>query len=93
MRGPDPDRACCHTTPPQAELVLRAEELREQLWGVCDRKMEEAEAERARVASDSFVGDHTQLVAQFYQGLAQVRLLPSSPSRAGWYSHSHGHIM
>lgn len=35
----------------QGELLLRAEELREALWGVCDRKAEEAEAEQAKVCA------------------------------------------
>mmetsp|Transcript_35241 Transcript_35241/g.78424 ORF Transcript_35241/g.78424 Transcript_35241/m.78424 type:complete len:1824 (+) Transcript_35241:146-5617(+) len=58
----------------QGELVLRAEELREQLWALCDKKMEDAEAERARVAADSFVADHSALLAQYFTGLAQVEL-------------------
>lgn len=56
----------------QAELVLRAEELRESLWGLCDAKMEGAEAERSRMASDSFVPDHTSILGHYYTLLAQV---------------------
>jgi hypothetical protein len=40
---------------PQAELVLRTEELRESLWAICDQKMEEAENERTKQASDTFL--------------------------------------
>ena len=55
-----------------AELVLRAEELREALWALCDAKMEAAEAERARVAADSFVPDHTNILGHYYAALTQV---------------------
>lgn len=58
----------------QAELVLRAEELREALWALCDKKMEDAEAERARVAADTFVTDHTAILGQYFTSLAQVEL-------------------
>lgn len=58
----------------QAELVLRSDELRDALWEVCDRKMEEAEAERARIAGDSFAADHVGLLAQQYTALTQLEL-------------------
>ncbi|KAL6765964.1 protein associated with central pair microtubule complex [Haematococcus lacustris] len=58
----------------QAELLLRCDELRDGLWALCDKKMEDAEAERSRIAADSFVSDHTQLLAQFYTSLAQLEL-------------------
>ncbi|EFJ52136.1 hypothetical protein VOLCADRAFT_103155 [Volvox carteri f. nagariensis] len=56
----------------RGELMLRCEELRDQLWALCDRKMEEAEAQRAAVAADSFVADHCSLLAQQFVALAQV---------------------
>ncbi|GIL73035.1 hypothetical protein Vretimale_4669 [Volvox reticuliferus] len=56
----------------RGELMLRCEELRDQLWALCDRKMEEAEAQRAAVAADSFVADHSGLLAQQFVALAQV---------------------
>ena len=58
----------------KAELVLRSEELRDNLWALCDRKMEGAEAERAKLSADSFVGDQSALLAQYYVGLLQVEL-------------------
>lgn len=36
-------------------------------------QMEGAEAERAKVAADSFVADHSALLVQFYTSLAQVQ--------------------
>jgi hypothetical protein len=54
--------------------VLRSEELREALWGLCDKKMEEAEAERSRAASDSFVPDHTSIMSTYYLALAQMEV-------------------
>lgn len=56
----------------RAELVLRCEEVREALWALCDRKMEEAEAQRAKVAADSFVADRGALLGQQFVALAQV---------------------
>ncbi|MEW5317265.1 MAG: hypothetical protein WDW38_008576 [Sanguina aurantia] len=41
----------------RGELLLRAEELREALWGVCDRKAEEAEAEQAKVQYNMLKSD------------------------------------
>ena len=58
----------------QAELVLRVDELREGLWALCDRKMESAEAERTKLSSDSFVGDQSTQLAQYFLGLMQVEL-------------------
>ena len=54
--------------------MLRAEELRDGLWAACDRKMEAAEAERAKLSSDSFVADQTALVSQYFVGMMQVEL-------------------
>ncbi|KAG2442556.1 hypothetical protein HXX76_002642 [Chlamydomonas incerta] len=56
----------------RGELLLRAEELRDALWAMCDKKMEEAEAQRAAVASDTFVPDHCATLAQQFVALAQV---------------------
>ncbi|GLC51118.1 hypothetical protein PLESTB_000467700 [Pleodorina starrii] len=56
----------------RGELMLRCEELRDQLWALCDRKMEEAEAQRAAVAADSFVADHCGLLGQQFIALVQV---------------------
>ena len=58
----------------KAELVLRAEELRDSLWAACDRKMESAEAERGKLASDSFVADQSAMVSQYFVGALQVEL-------------------
>ncbi|KAG1668074.1 hypothetical protein FOA52_010484 [Chlamydomonas sp. UWO 241] len=55
----------------KAELMLRAEELRDSLWALCDAKMERASAEAARVGADSFVSDQTGLLGAYYTGLLQ----------------------
>ena len=57
----------------QAELALRSEELREALWALCDKKLEEGEGEKAKVAGDSFIADHTAILGHLYIALAQVR--------------------
>ncbi|KXZ56759.1 hypothetical protein GPECTOR_1g684 [Gonium pectorale] len=56
----------------RGELLLRCEELRDALWALCDRKMEEAEAQRSAVAADSFVADHSGTLSQQFVALAQV---------------------
>ena len=53
---------------------MRSEELRDKLWAVCDRKSEEAQAERAKLMADSYVTDHTALLAQYFTGLLQVEV-------------------
>lgn len=57
---------------PQAELLLRCEELRDELWDLCDAKMEANEAEKQRITADSFTPD--QLAATSQQLLALVQL-------------------
>ncbi len=56
----------------RAELLLRCEELRDALWSLCDKKTEEAEAQRAAVAADTFVADHSATLAQQFVAFAQV---------------------
>ncbi|KAG2499886.1 hypothetical protein HYH03_002175 [Edaphochlamys debaryana] len=56
----------------RGELLLRCEELRDALWALCDKKMEEAEAQRSAVAADTFVVDHSATLTQQFVALAQV---------------------
>ncbi len=58
----------------KAWLNTRAEALREAVWALCDRKLELAEAERARVAGDGFVHEHAAALEQRYRALAQAEL-------------------
>lgn len=58
----------------QAELLLRCEELRDELWDMCDTKMEENEAEVKRIMSDSFTPDQLNASQQQLTALAQLEL-------------------
>jgi hypothetical protein len=58
----------------QAELLLRSEELRDALWGICDSKHEEAEAARLKLAGDGSAAEHISLLGQHLTSLAQVEL-------------------
>jgi hypothetical protein len=58
----------------QAELLLRIEELRDALWGICDSKHEEAEAARLKLAGDGSAAEHIGLLGQHLTSLAQVEL-------------------
>ncbi len=58
----------------QAELVLRSDELRDALWALCDQKAEEAEAARALILSDTYIGDQTVVLGQCFAGLVQVEM-------------------
>lgn len=58
----------------QAELLLRSEELRDALWGICDSKHEEAEAARLKLAGDGSAAEHIGLLGLHLTSLAQVEL-------------------
>ncbi|GFR40940.1 hypothetical protein Agub_g1600 [Astrephomene gubernaculifera] len=73
----------------RGELLLRCEELRDQLWALCDRKMEEAEAQRAAIAADSFVADHCATLGQQFVALAQVEGDRFAASLNFLRSHTH----
>lgn len=55
-------------------MVLRAEELRDTLWALCDKKMEDAEAERSRIGTEAFVQEQASVLGQYYAELLQVEL-------------------
>ncbi len=58
----------------QGELLLRCEELRDVLWEVCDKKAEEAEAERSRLANDTVVVDTVGMSSRQFAAAVQVEL-------------------
>jgi hypothetical protein len=62
------------------ELLLRADELRDALWDVCDSRLAENEAEQAAVVADSFLSDHTEITAAQIAALVQVPFLPQTHS-------------
>ena len=65
-----------HRRDPRAkgELLLRAEELRDELWDVCDAKLREAVAERRKIVNDTWVPDHAAIAGNHYLELAQLEL-------------------
>lgn len=57
-----------------AELLLRADELRDALWDVCDQRLQENEEEHKAIAKDSYVADHANITTAQVQALLQVEL-------------------
>ena len=58
----------------KAELLLRADELCDTLWDICDKKKKEWLNEMEAIASDSFFGDHTSLVEVLFQNISQLEM-------------------
>ncbi|KAI9143629.1 hypothetical protein BKA69DRAFT_86943 [Paraphysoderma sedebokerense] len=58
----------------KAELHQRAEDLREKLWEISDRRKEEAEAERMAVIEDKWVEDHFAVLGNLFITLMQVEV-------------------
>ena len=56
------------------ELLLRADELRDSLWDVCDEKLAEATAEREGILSDTWTEDHARIAVTHYCSLVQLEL-------------------
>eukprot|EP00951_Prasinocladus_malaysianus_P039083 scaffold434392_cov24-Prasinocladus_malaysianus.AAC.1 len=75
-----------------AELLLRADELRDALWDVCDKRLEENEAEHVAIVKDSFVDDHVQIIAAKIQALMQARR-NQLPSAKIWFTGKVEHKM
>ena len=60
----------------KGELLVRADELRDALWDICDAKLQEAVDERRKIVDDTFVADHVVLATNHYVAC----LLYTSPS-------------
>jgi adenylate kinase family enzyme len=56
----------------KAELHQRAEELREKLWEVADRRRDEAEAERVAIIEDKWVEDQSYVIANIVVTILQA---------------------
>jgi adenylate kinase family enzyme len=56
----------------KAELHQRAEELREKLWEVADRRRDEAEAERIAIIEDKWVEDQSYVIANIVVTILQA---------------------
>ncbi|TPX63415.1 adenylate kinase [Spizellomyces sp. 'palustris'] len=58
----------------KAELHQRAEDLRERLWEMSDKRKEEAETERMSIIEDKWVEDHFIIMANVYITMMQVEV-------------------
>ena len=58
----------------KGELLVRADELRDALWDICDAKLQEAVDERQRTVDDTYVADHTVLATGHYVAMVQLEL-------------------
>jgi len=56
----------------KGEMLLRAEELRDALWDVCDTKRDENQAELERIMGDSWVTDRSVLLVKHFTALVQL---------------------
>ena len=58
----------------KGELLVRADELRDALWDICDAKLQEAVDERRKIVDDTFVADHVVLATNHYVAMVQLEL-------------------
>lgn len=58
----------------KAELHQRAEDLREQLWEMSDKRREEADLERASVIDDKWAEDHSIILLNIYITMMQAEV-------------------
>ena len=56
------------------ELHQRVDDLRERLWNICDKRKEEAEAERETVMNDGWLDDRLGILSNFYITLMQAEV-------------------
>ncbi|RKO93481.1 hypothetical protein BDK51DRAFT_25580, partial [Blyttiomyces helicus] len=56
----------------KSELHQRADDLREDLWDLSDKRKEQAEAERVAVVEDKWVEDHFAILANVYITMMQA---------------------
>ncbi|KAF8067189.1 SPEF2 [Scenedesmus sp. PABB004] len=87
LRRPDGKQALVQTF--LGELLLRCEELRDALWGVCDARHEEAEAARLRLAGDGAAAEHVALLGQHLTALVQVELDRFLATTSFLYDYAH----
>ncbi|KAI8620173.1 hypothetical protein BC830DRAFT_1100580 [Chytriomyces sp. MP71] len=58
----------------KAELHQRAEDLREKLWDMSDRRREEADSERMAVIDDKYIEDHFAIMTNIYVSMMQAEV-------------------
>ena len=58
----------------KSELHQRVEDLKDQLWSICDKKKEDAEKERETIMHDGWLDDKIGFLNNQYITLMQVKL-------------------
>ena len=56
----------------KSELLLRATELQDSLWDVCDKKFADVKAEADRCKEESFVGEKSKVLSMLFEAIAQL---------------------
>ncbi|KAI9311754.1 hypothetical protein BDR26DRAFT_1017305 [Obelidium mucronatum] len=82
---PDPDA--------KAELHQRAEDLREKLWEMSDKRRDEADAERVTIIEDRYIEDHFAIVSNIYISMMQAEVdkyLGAKQLALDYYKDSYG---
>ena len=75
------------------ELLVRADELRDALWDVCDERLAENVAERGAVATDTWAADHAKAAVAHYCALVQLELdkfAETAPVLADYFAARRG---
>ena len=75
------------------ELLVRADEVRDALWDVCDERLAENVAERAAVAADTWAADHAKAAVAHYCALVQLELdkfAETAPVLADYFAARRG---
>ena len=62
----------------KSELHQRVDDLKEQLWSICDKKKEDAEKERKSIMNDGWLDDKLGFLNNHYITLIQVCRLKES---------------
>ena len=56
----------------KSELLLRATELQDSLWDICDKKFADVKAEADRCKEESFVGEKSKVLSILFEAIAQL---------------------
>ncbi|KAI8587012.1 hypothetical protein BDZ88DRAFT_399175, partial [Geranomyces variabilis] len=80
----------------KAELHQRAEDLRDKLWDMSDKRKDEAEAERVLIVEDKWVEEHFVIIANVYIAMVQAevdRYLGTKLLAADYFRDAYGTLL
>ncbi|KAI8909472.1 hypothetical protein DFJ77DRAFT_472693 [Powellomyces hirtus] len=80
----------------KAELHQRAEDLRDKLWDMSDKRKDEAEAERVLIVEDKWVEEHFVIIANVYIAMVQAemdRYLGTKLLAADYFRDAYGMVL